>query len=343
MTRIARSGIWPPWPGVALAVFLLAEWPCPVTAEGPKERAALGGHTKVVSRLAVTADSKLLATASYDQTVKLWNLATGKETAAFAGRGDVAFTPDGKTLATGGYEGPLTLRALTTRKEIAAITFDYHVLRLAFTPDSKTLITAGEGPIKLFDAATGKARTTLKLVMTKNNANLVLDLAVTADGKTLATGHADGTINLWDLGTGESQAFPPGGGKLGRREVASVAFSSDGKTLACGFGDGTVKLWDVTTGKERVSVKAHTVRAWSVAFSPDDKALASGGWDGKVKLLDVKTGQELAGFAAHDDRVYALAFTKDGKSLISGGGLQFERGEAKIWDVAAIAKSAGGK
>jgi hypothetical protein len=61
-------------------------------------RAVLGGHTKVVLRLAVTGDGKLLATASYDQTVELWDLATGKERAAFEGHGDAAFTPDGKTL-----------------------------------------------------------------------------------------------------------------------------------------------------------------------------------------------------------------------------------------------------
>jgi len=339
MTRIARTGARLAWPGVALAVFSLVGRACPALAEEPKARAALGGHTKVVSRLAVTADGKLLATASYDQTVKLWDLATGKEIAAFAGNGDAVFSPDGKALATGGYEGPLKLWNLTTRKEIAAIEFDYHVRRLAFTPDGKMLITAGEGPIKLFDAATGKERMTLKLVMAKNNANLVLDLAVMADGKALATGHGDGTIRLWDIGTGQDRAFPPGGEKLRHREVASVAFSGDGKSLACGFGDGTVKLWDVATGKEQVSVKAHTVRAWSVAFSPGDKTLASGGWDGKVKLWDVRTGKELAGFAAHDDRVYAVAFTKHGPTLISGGGIQFERGEAKLWDVAAILKS----
>jgi WD40 repeat protein len=326
-----------------LVWFCLAERPSPLSAQEPKPRAVLGGHTKVVSRLAVTADGQLLATASYDQTVKLWDLATGKEIAAFAGQGDVAFSPDGKALVTGGGEGPIKVWNLTTRQEIAAIELDYRVRRLRFTPDGQTLITAGEGPIKLFDAATGKERTTLKLVMAKNNTNLVLDMAMTADGKTLATGHADGTIKLWDLGTGQDRAFPPSGEKLGHREVASVAFSGDGKRLACGFGDGTVQLWDVATAKERVSVKAHTVRAWSVAFSPDDKTLASGGWDGKVKLWDVTAGKELAGFAGHNDRVYSVAFTKDGKTLISGGGIQFERGEAKIWDVAAIVMSDVGK
>jgi WD40 repeat protein len=232
---------------------------------------------------------------------------------------------------------------VTTRKEVAHIKHDYHVKRVAFTPDGKSVISAGEGPIKRFDVKTGQEQATLKLVMEKNNANLVLSMALTTDGKTLCTGHGDGTIKLWDLGTGEPRAFPSADKKPQHREAASVAFSGDGKTLACGFGDGTVEIRDLITGKEQVSVKAHKVRAWSVAFTPDDKTLASGGWDSKVKLWDVESGKELASFSAHDNRVYAVAFTKDGKTLISGGGIQSERGEAKLWDVAGILKLAADK
>ena len=125
--------------------------------------------------------------------------------------------------------------------------------------------------------------------------------------------------------------------------VASIALTADGKTLACGIGYGAVKLWDVGTGRERASIEAHRARVWALVFSPDGKTLASGAWDGSVKLWDVGTGQERAHFAAHDNRVYALAFAADGKTLVSGGGIQFKRGEAKLWDVAAILKSDGNK
>jgi WD40 repeat protein len=121
--------------------------------------------------------------------------------------------------------------------------------------------------------------------------------------------------------------------------VPSVAFTADGKTVACGISYGAVKLWDVDTGKERLNIEAHRGRVWGLAFSPDGKTLASGAWDGTVKLWDVATGQEWASFAAHDKRVYTLAFTPDGKMLVSGGGIQFQRGEAKLWDVARIVKS----
>ena len=71
--------------------------------------------------------------------------------------------------------------------------------------------------------------------------------------------------------------------------------------------------------------------------------LASGAWDGTIKLWDVSAGKELASVLAHDNRVYTLAVTADGKTLVSGGGIQFKRGEVKLWDVAAVLKLSGDK
>lgn len=326
---------WLVRPVVALLAFCASAGQGSSTAQQRPERASLGGHANVVSTVAITRDSKTLATGSRDQ-VKLWDLTTGKEIAVVHGNSPVAFSPDGMTLASGAGDDAVRLWDVATRREIATVPHGYRVHRAVFTPDGKTLITAGEGPVKLLDAATGKERATLKLVMDRDNANLVLGMALSADGQVLCTGHGDGSVKLWDLVSARERTLVPPSERKHSRAVPSAAFTADGKTLACGFDDGTVKLWDVATGKERVSVKAHTVRAWSVAFSPDGKTLASGGWDGKVKFWDATTGRERASFAAHDDRAYAVAFTADGKTLVSGGGLQFKRGEAKLWDVAAI-------
>jgi endonuclease YncB( thermonuclease family)/tricorn protease-like protein len=302
----------------------------------PKERACFQGHTKVVSSVALTADGKTLATGSYDNTIKLWDVATGKERGTLTGHTNsvhsVALTPDGKTLASGSQDDTVKIWDVATGKETVTIKHGYHVRRVAFTPDGKTLISAGEGPIKLWDAATGKEQAALKLIMNKDNRNLVLALALTADGKVLGTGHGDGTIKLWDLATGRElttlrASDRPGG------HVPSLAFAEDGKTVACGLGDGRVKIWDVATGTARASLEAHPARVWGLALSPDDMTLASGAWDGTIKLWDVATGKECAGFKAHSDRVYALAFTADGKTLVSGGGLQGKHGEVKLWDV----------
>jgi WD40 repeat protein len=95
--------------------------------------------------VAITADGKLLATGSYDQTVKLWNLASGLEIAALPGPGDVAFSSDGTMLASGGYASVLTLWDVQTPAVVATVRFNYHLRRLAFTPDGKNTDRGGRG------------------------------------------------------------------------------------------------------------------------------------------------------------------------------------------------------
>jgi WD40 repeat protein len=319
--------------------------PRPLSAQQPTELARFGRHSAVVSSVALAPDGKTLASGSYDTTIKLWDLATGKETAILqghtAGVFAVAFAPDGKALASASQDDTARLWDAFSGKEIAVLKHGYHLKRALFTPDGKTLITAGEGPIKLWDVATRKERVALDLVMEKANANLVLAMAVTTDGKVLCTGH--GNLKLWDLTTGKETRTIRTSDKASNKHVPSVAFTADGKTVACGTSHGAVKWWDVGTGKERHSIEAHRKRVWGLAISPDGTILATGAWDGTIKLWDLPTGKERASFPAHDNRVYALAFTPDGKTLVSSGGVQFKRGEVKLWNVDAILKSSGGK
>jgi WD40 repeat protein len=187
--QFTRRGAWPLWLVVAGVGLSALGKPHPLSAEEPKERASFGGHIAVVSSVAVTVAGKTLASGSYDRTIKLWELATGKETAILRGHTDgvysVTFAPDGKTLASASQDDTARLWDVASSKEIATLKHGYHVKRVVFTPDGKTLISAGEGPIKLWDVATAKERATLDLVMERANVNLVLSMAVTADGKVL--------------------------------------------------------------------------------------------------------------------------------------------------------------
>jgi WD40 repeat protein len=326
-----------------ISVAVLTAGAVRTSAQDARLRATFGGHTAVVTALGISPDGKTLATAGYDKSVKLWDIAAGKEALSIVGHGPMAMSADGNVLAFGGDNQMLHLWDIAARRERAALRPGYVLRRIAFTPDSKTLVTAGEGTIKLVDVAAGKERADFKLNMHKNNTNLVLGISLPADSSVLATAHGDGTIGLWDMSAGKERFLIPFQEARPHREAASVAFTSDGKMLACGFGDGTVKIVDVATGNDRVKVKAHAIRAWGVAFSPDNKLLASGGWDGLVKLWDVASGELRGQVVAHDDRVYTVAFTPDGSTLVSGGGVQFKRGEANLWDVAEILRSSGKK
>ncbi|NEP08826.1 MAG: NACHT domain-containing protein [Symploca sp. SIO2C1] len=153
----------------------------------------------------------------------------------------------------------------------------------------------------------------------------VHSLALSPDGKCLATGHADGEVRLWQVSDG----------KLLFRAAAhtstvwSVSFSCDGKILASGSFDSSICLWDVDKQQLHQILREHDGWIWSVAFSPKGNLLASGSSDRTIKLWDLETGRSINTLEGHTEIVQAVTFSPDGKTLASGSIDQTVR----LWDI----------
>jgi WD40 repeat protein len=151
-----------------------------------------------------------------------------------------------------------------------------------------------------------------------------MSIAISLDGKILATGDANGKICLWQFTTGQQLVILKGHSGW----IWSIAFSPDGQTIASGSFDASVKLWDATTGQCLTTLQGHTGGVWSVAFSPDGQMLASGSDDTSVRLWDIKTGQCLNTLQGHSSQVHAVAFSPQGHILASGS----DDASLRLWD-----------
>jgi WD40 repeat protein len=309
-----------------------------------KERAPLAGHLDFVHCLAVTPDGRAVFTASFDQSLRLWDLHTGKEIRRLKEPNVLedelilylALKGNGKELAVGERKGVRLWDLSDPRRPRAGERLDDQYW-CAFAPDGKTLATV-DHHLRLLDLGTRK-------VLREAEVNDGKAVCFSPDGRTLAVGYAEGVVRLWDVRTWAERAVIRG---HDRDSTAWMVISPDGQLLATTDGRGQelaegrpppshVVLSEVASGKlrRRIEWKENGVDAF--AFSPDGRLLAIAGKEradssAAIALYEVASGRIVHTFRGHDQYVACLAFTPDGRRLISGS----HDTTALVWDLTAL-------
>lgn len=309
----------------------------PVSADSSTSWQCVGTfqkHSDVVSSLAISPDGKFFVTGSYDQTLILWQLSTGRVLKTLKGHFDriycVAVSPDSKLIASSSGDKNVKLWKASSGEEIRTCGgwFGGHserVLAVAFSPNKKKLISgSADRTVKIWQTRTGREIRTLK-----GYASAVVAIAVSPDGKVFASASLEKFVRIREMD-----------GRLLRSlradsEVWAIAFSPNNSAIAVGRADGCVTLWNWHNGEELKTLSRYRPLAASreanristLAFSPDGKTLASGSWDGQIRLWDWESGTMIAVLSGHSARLCAIAFSPDGKTLVSGSGDR----TVKIW------------
>ncbi len=291
---------------------------------------ALEGHTDGVGSVAFSPDGKLLASASWDKSIRIWDTRTGrclhtlqvdpKKLASVKAPGKlpghiggvqaVTFSPDGKLLASGGRDNrvclwnPQTGKCLRTLKGHTDI-----VSSVAFSPDGKLLATTGGYTIRIWNPTSGECTKTFE-----EHECYVGSLAFSPDGKLLAS-TSGGKVRIRDTQTGKSLQVLKAPGEF---SIHSAMFSPDGQLLVTMLSGLRACLWDLKTGKA-IYDKSRGYWVNSVKFSPDGRVLASVGSGGMVEIWDRRTGKRLNNLQGHTYQVWSVAFSRDGRMLASGG------------------------
>jgi WD40 repeat protein len=270
-------------------------------------------HADLVYSLALSPDGKTLATAGFDNLVKLWDLAERKELRALAGHGGpvygVAFAPDGKSLASCGDDRTVRLWNSADGKQMKSIQAHGGIAdAVAFSPDSRLIASCGaDKAVKLWEATSGNAVKTLG-----NHGGTAYAVAFAADGKLLASAGADGFVKVWDVpGQKEAKSI-----KAHEGQASAVRFTADG-LASVGF-DRTLKLWDPAAGNEKHKLGLPD-DPYAIGVSPNGKRVAVAGYAGNVTVWE--WGKDKPAFAVkHPSPAYCVTFTSDGSSLVSGHG-----------------------
>ncbi|KIJ10804.1 hypothetical protein PAXINDRAFT_119273 [Paxillus involutus ATCC 200175] len=296
-----------------------------------------------VLAVAASSDGDWMATGGQEKSITIWNAATRNKVVVLEGhRGTVlslAFSPDSARVVSGSEDKTVIVwRATTARGERLLGRLRGHtgaVRCVCFSPNGDKIVSCDGVDIRIWNSQSGDQVVLRRIASPFAHTNWVCSIAVSTNGKFMASASRDKTIRLWDTST-----FTQIGPTLQCDvEVWSVAISPAGSHLVSGGDHGrNITLWNATTCEKAIELEGHSNDVRSLEFSPDSARVVSGSTDKTVIIWSTTTTTTTTTGKSHPDIITSITLSPNGKFMASTSHDRTVPKNITIWDATTYEK-----
>ena len=286
----------------------------------------LEGHSESVLGVAVSEDGRRAVSASRDNTLKVWDVDSGRALRTLEGHSDfvfgVAVSGDGRRAVSASRDKTLKVWDIDSGCELRTLKGHAdRVLGVAVSGDGRRAVSASDDrTLKVWDVDSGRELRTLK-----GHDGPVNAVAVSRDGRRAVSASSDNTLKVWDAENGRELRTLEGHSDA----VYGVVVSGDGQRAVSASSDNTLKVWELDSGREPRNLQGHYGPVYGVAVSGDGRRAVSASADNTLKVWDVDSGRQLRNLEGHADDVRGVAVSGDGLRAVSASADK----TLKVWAV----------
>ncbi|HOD82646.1 MAG: translocation protein TolB [Planctomycetes bacterium ADurb.Bin126] len=307
--------------------------PAPPEGATDKQEASLAvslkGHTDNVWSFSWSPDGRLALTGSFDKTVRVWEVESGRFLRMLDGHAQrvrsVAWSPDGRLALSGSLDATVRVWDVESGRWLRVLGGrTIGVWSVAWSPDGRRALSgADDKTVRVWDV-----KSVCCLWVLEGHTDEVNSVGWSPNGRLALSGSADNTVRVWDVESGRCLRVLEGhtGGVWG------VAWSPNERLALSGSADNTVRVWEVESGRCLRVLEGHTGAVNSVAWRPDGRFALSGADDRSVRVWEVESGRCLRVLEGHESRVRTVAWSANGRRAFSGD----VKGGMRVWDLGQL-------
>ncbi len=291
-----------------------------------RELQHMEGHINWVKAITFSPDARFAASAGFDQSIKYWDLNTGKLQAEFFGHtgeiNGVAISADGRTLLSCSDDQSIRLFDIASAKQKMVLNGHNNLVTcVAFAPDGQHVVSGGyDNNVRIWSLSSGNIVSTLK-----GHTGRIRCVTYTPDGSKVISCGDDNSIYVWDVKTSNPLMMLRGHNDY----VLDLALSSDGSKLLSTSRDLTIRLWDLSTGQQIKVLNGHRDWVIKVRFMPGDREALTGSLDKTVRVWNLDAGSETKRYSGFNLGIWSEDLAPDKHLVLTGSNDK----SVRLWSV----------